>query len=106
MRLTEKNGCNKKGVAIYQLQNKLKELEDIEDRLNCGLLKLEEVSKTWKIYSTWLKDYMRVINIVIWEEATRPYITCLYSGNGKTKEKIIFIDQYLETWALTKEELL
>lgn len=121
MRLTERKigypSCDKKGnltqvdyIIIKDkklAEEKLCQLEDIEDNKQCDLLILNEVSKTWKIYSTWLKDYMHVINIVLWEEATRPYMTCWYFDNKhKQHKKIIFIDQYKETWSLVKEELL
>ena len=83
-RLTERKtnypSCDKKGnitqVDYIEIKDKklaeekLCQLEDIEDNKQCDLLILNEVSKTWKIYSTWLKDYMHVINIVLWEEAT------------------------------------
>ena len=84
--------------------DKLGEHEDIEGKIKCDFLTLKRVSERGKIYSKWKKDDMDVVNIVIWEESTRPYMTCLWRDNqGKGHTKIIFIDQYLETWALTKE---
>ena len=86
--------------------DKLGKLEDIEGKIECGFLTLKRVAERGKIYSKWKKDDMDVVNIVIWEEATRPYMTCLWRDNqGKGHTKIIFIDQYLETWAVTKEEM-
>lgn len=85
--------------------DKLGAHEDIEEKIKCDFLTLKRVAERGKIYSKWKKDDIDVVNIVIWEESTRPYMTCLWKDKqGKGHTKIIFIDQYLDTWAVTKDE--
>lgn len=111
MRLTKLLGTRyfKKDDKFFTwdlLEDKLGQLEDVEENKGCDLLVLEKVSQNWKIYSVWAKDYINVIKIVLWEKCTRPYMECwFYDKNMKHHYKTIWIDEYLSTWALTKEEL-
>jgi len=52
-------------------------------------------------YSKYFNSYVKPLRIVIFEEATRPYIELYH--NKMTK--LIFIDDYGKTWALTEKEL-
>ena len=111
MRLTKKENMARYGYKYLRGMdnfgegcNKLGQLEDIEENKGCDLLVLEKVSQTWKIYSVWKKDYLTVVRIVLWEQYTRPYLECWYfDENMKQHTKLIFIDEYLSTWALTRE---
>lgn len=79
---------------------KLGPLEDIEDQLGIDLITLKAAQKGF--YSKYFDSYVKPVRIVIFEEATRPYIEVHHNK----MIKLIFIDEYGKTWALTKEELL
>ncbi len=86
------------GLGSYII-DKLGAREDIEDELGIDLVTLKTAQKGF--YSKYFDSYVKPIRIVIFEEATRPYIEVHH--NKMTK--LIFIDEYGKTWALTKEEL-
>lgn len=86
------------GIGSYII-DKLGSREDIEDELGVDLVTLKAAQKGF--YSKYFDSYVKPIRIVIFEEATRPYIEVHY--NNMTK--LIFIDEYGKTWALTKVEL-
>ena len=87
------------------VMNKLGQYEDIEEDLKCPLdfcitpYHLTGLKKIW-----YRKQWCDVVRIVIYEEATRPYMEV------RVKElknlKIVFLDNYGETWFLTNEEVL
>lgn len=105
-RLTPKGAVRCRAVGEEKLNkwyHKLSFFEDIEERIKCPFSLIEEVAKTWKIYSTWKHDYMRVENIILWEHGTRPYMRCYWTDtNGKEHLRTIYISQYQETWRLEK----
>ena len=87
------------------LVNANKERDLFESKYHCPLSVLEEAHDSGKIFSVWLDDYIDVFQIVLWEQATRPYILCKYrrKRSKKIEEKLIFVDEYQKTWYLKKE---
>lgn len=93
-----------KQLAIDKALGELYDYKKVEEELKCPLdfcitpYSLTGLKKIW-----YRKQWCDVVRIVIYEEATRPYMEV------RVKElknlKIIFLDNYGETWALTKEEL-
>lgn len=113
MRLTERKvcypQCDTQGnlTEVHYIENKDKklaeeklcQLEDIEDELGIDLVKLIECVRNEK--GIWKKDFNGgLIN-------TRCMLTC-YFGKWQIydKENIYELKDYGKTWALTKEELL
>ena len=84
---------------LQLVADKLGQLEDYEDELGIDLIALKTAQKGF--YSKYFDSYVKPIRIVIFEEATRPYIEVHHNK----MIKLIFIDEYGKTWALTKEEL-
>jgi hypothetical protein len=70
-----------------------------EGKLGVDLSTLKAAQKGF--YSKYFNSYVKPLRIVIFEVSTRPYIE-VYSNK---MTKLIFIDDYGKTWALTEEEL-
>lgn len=97
--------ANYKNIIETALKNDAKERDHFESKYHCPLSVLEEAHDSGKIFSVWLDDYIDVFQIVLWEQATRPYILCKYrrKRSKKIEEKLIFVDEYQKTWYLKKE---
>ncbi len=118
-RLTEEyndNYVTKKYFASYKTYdelekdnqnalNKLGKIEDLEEEIGCPLdfvatpYKLSGLKKIW-----YHKQWCDVVRIVVYEEATRPYMEVRCKDYKYLKQ--IFLDDYKNTWWLkeTKEE--
>ena len=86
----------------------LKELNakynDLEEEIGCPLEVVGKASKKQQIYVAKFKMYVEVRNIVIYEQATRPYIEYFYRDVNKFKVKEVWIDEYKKTWWLKEDK--
>lgn len=107
-RLTKKyhnNYCSEDNQnSLLPFYEKLGKLEDIEEELKCPLDFVATPYRYIGLRKIWYrKQYCEVVRIVVYEEMTRPYMEVRV--NGLKRLKIVFLDNYKDTWALTKEEL-
>ena len=119
MRLTERKvaypNCDKQGnitqVNYIEIKDKklaeekLCQLEDIEDELGIDLITLFKALKN----GIWIKNTIlkngETKNLLFFYEDVNLYKDCLYACPVDIYDEKVCIDQYRETWALTKEEL-
>lgn len=88
---------------INTLINKLGKLEDLEEELGCPLNVLGKASNQKQIYVKKFNMYVEIRNIVIYEQATRPYIEYFYRDKDKVKVREVWIDEYKQTWWLKED---
>ena len=109
-RLTKKieNGygtiCNSDTFMIVDMTQKLGKLEDLEEEIGCPLEVLGKASNQKQIYVKKFNMYVEIRNIVIYEQATRPYIEYFYRDVNKVKVREVWIDEYKKTWWLKKDK--
>lgn len=90
---------------IEEVVDKLGELEDLAEQIGCPLdfvatpYKLSGLKKIW-YHNQWCE----VVRIVVYEEATKPYMEVRCKDYKYLK--MILLEDYGKTWALTREELL
>ena len=77
---------------------------NLEEQLGCPLEVVGKASKKQQIYVAKFKMYVEVRNIVIYEQATRPYIEYFYRDVNKFKVKEVWIDEYKKTWWLKEDK--
>ena len=99
MRLTFKGFIFNEPIA-----DKLSQLEDSEEEIGCPLdfvatpYKLSGLKKIW-YHNQWCE----VVRIVVYEEGTKPYMEVRCKDYKYLK--MILLEDYGKTWALTKNEL-
>jgi hypothetical protein len=94
-----------KGYDYHEpMANKLSQLEDLKEQIGCPLdfvatpYKLSGLKKIW-YHNQWCE----VVRIVVYEEATKPYMEVRCKDYKYLK--MILLEDYGKTWALTREEL-
>lgn len=90
-----------KGYDYHEpMANKLSQLEDLAEQIGCPLDfdKLSGLKKIW-YHNQWCE----VVRIVVYEEATKPYMEVRCKDYKYLK--MILLEDYGVTWALTRKEL-
>ena len=94
-----------KGFKYHEPKaDKLSQLEDLAEQIGCPLdfvatpYKLSGLKKIW-----YRNQWCEVVRIVVYEEATKPYMEVRCKDYKYLK--MILLEDYGKTWALTKEEL-
>lgn len=106
---SESKGLYCKNIEVIKnaLKNydKLSKLKDLEDQIGCPLdfvtapYKLSGLKKIW-YHNQWCE----VVRIVVYEEATKPYMEVRCKGYKYLK--MILLEDYGKTWFLTEKGVL
>lgn len=97
------DGVHDRNFMTKAALQKLQKLEDIEEVIKAPVEYCAEpyyLSDLKQIY--YRKRYCDVVRIVIYEEATKPYMEIRCSEFKHLK--MLFLEDYKNTWWLTKEE--